>query len=162
MTMKKIIILILILIILLGGGFWLVQKGYLFNTYVPQPLYRPEANYPGLVGIFEGRVPCDDCEKIKIFLVLYQDPEKKTPTTYKLGRVYVGKGNDRTMTEGNWTILHGTKTNPNAIVYQLDQNTPVELGSYLAVDKNILLLLDKDMNPKVGNASWSYTLSRTR
>lgn len=159
-------VLILTLIVLLAATFWLNQNGYFDQaptTFEP-PYPSVNANGDPFLGVFEGRTPCTDCnesEKVKVALVLYQNPETKAPSTYWLGRVLVGKGNDLIVTQGTWTIRHGIKGYPEAVVYQLDSNTPEGLRSYWLVNENILLPLDQNMNLKVGNASWGYMLSRT-
>ncbi len=160
---RQIIILILISIIVVGGGFWLVQNGYFRQspTTFERPFPAVNANGDPILGFFVGRTPCPDCQAMKVALVLYYNPETSSPTTYWLGLVFVGKGNDRTVYQGNWTIQHGIKEYPEAVVYQLDANTPEDLRSYWHVNKDILLPLDKDMNPKVGNSAWGFMLSRT-
>jgi hypothetical protein len=45
-----------------------------------------------------------DCERVKVVLILYQDPATKAPTTYVSERINVGKGNQRHTTRGNWSI----------------------------------------------------------
>ncbi|MGH7209407.1 MAG: copper resistance protein NlpE N-terminal domain-containing protein, partial [Nitrospiraceae bacterium] len=68
--------------------------------------------------------PCADCETVKFALVLYRNPETSAPTTYLLARVYVAKGDERTVNAGTWAMTHGTKLDPQALVYQLDSNAP--------------------------------------
>jgi hypothetical protein len=124
----------------------------------------PEVNANGdpILADFEGRIPCaiEGCQVMKVGLVLYQNRNTKAPTTYWLGLLHVGKGNDRTITQGNWTIRRGVKEYPDAIAYELDSNTPQDLRYYWRVNENILLVLDQNMSPKVGNAAWGYMLSR--
>ena len=136
---------------------------------IPEPWY-PSANENGdpIFAVFEGRIPCTDpeqigCEKIKIALVLYHGSKSKAPTTYKLARVYVATSPEgsRVVVDGALTVTHGTKLDPNATVYRLDASAPREFQAYWAIDQNILFILDKDLNPKVGTAGWSYVLNRT-
>jgi hypothetical protein len=65
-----------------------------------------------------------------------------------------------TIREGTWTMLQGTKTDPNAVVYQLQLEGSQAPVSFLKVDENHLFMLDRDWNLLVGNALFSYTLSR--
>ncbi|MGB8765434.1 MAG: hypothetical protein WCD07_11685 [Burkholderiales bacterium] len=97
---------------------------------------------------------------MKVWLVLYQNRNTKAPTTYWLGVVGVGKGNDRTVTQGTWILHRGVKDYPEAVVYELDSNTPQDLRYYWRLNENILLVLDQNMSPKAGNGAWGYMLSR--
>lgn len=129
-------------------------------TFAP---WYPSVNENGdpLLAVFESRIPCADCNTIKFGLALYRDRETKAPTTYRMSRLFVGKGNDRTVNEGIWTITHGTKLDSQAVVYQLDSNAPTEYRSYWAIGQDILFLLDQDMSPRVGDGGYSYALNKT-
>jgi hypothetical protein len=65
-----------------------------------------------------------------------------------------------TIREGTWTIVQGTKDDPTSVVYQLHLEGSQEPGSFLKADENHLFLLDRDLNLMVGDALFSYTLSR--
>ena len=128
----------------------------------------PVATDSSTLGRFVGRSPCRDvarelnkavnadCTKLKWDLILYRDPNRGTPTTYKLKgtfyREHIG--------EGKWAIVRGTKMNPGAVVYQLDPDKPHGSLLLLKIDDNILLFLDKERNLMVGDGDFSYTLNR--
>jgi hypothetical protein len=126
-------------------------------------------NRSSVVGVFQGRTPCrdiarernrvpaDDCAKIKWQLTLYQDPKTLTPTTFKLKTTF----NREFAWEGNWAILRGTKTNPAAVVYQLDPDKPQSFLLLLKADDNILFFMDKERKLLQGNSDFSYTLNRS-
>lgn len=158
------IILIAICILASAGAFWILQVGYLGRApVVTDPLYPAQnANGDPILGVFEGRIPCADCEKTKVALVLYESATTKRPSTYWLARVGVGRTDERIVTQGAWTARRGAKDYPDAVVYELDASAPEDLRLYLRVSENVLLPLDRDMNVKAGNASWGYMLSRTR
>lgn len=119
-------------------------------------------------GRFTGRSPCRDvarelnkvvnadCAKLKWELILYQDPNRGTPTTYKLKGTFYRER----IGEGRWAIVRGTKMNPGAVVYQLDPDKPHGSLFFLKVDDNILLFLDKERKLMVGDGDFSYTLNR--
>ena len=126
------------------------------------------ANGSPVPGVFEGRSPCREiarelniaeraeCIKIKWRLTLYQDPNKLIPTTYKLeGTTY-----REAPREGTWTIVRGSKTDPGAVVYQLDPDKPQGSLFFLKGDDKILFFLDKERNLLVGNGDFSYTLNK--
>ena len=144
-----------------------------------------QKNSPGnssVLGIFVASTPCSkgtkplpgiplnaDCVLIKWNLTLYLDASKKTPTTYKLHYVYgvdqqgstgfIDGGNKVEM-EGNWTIVKGTGSNPNAIVYLLHDTKTNKTVSFLKLSDDLLHLLDNDQHLMIGSAAWSYTLNR--
>ncbi|RXK61670.1 hypothetical protein ESA94_01240 [Lacibacter luteus] len=120
-----------------------------------------------VLGVFAGRTPCQEflneynlgenaaCAKRKMGVILYQDAVTLQPTVYEtwgMGK-WTGKG--------NWNIVKGTASDPNAIVFQLqlDANTFLFL---LKGDENVLFILDKKKDFLVGNESHSYTLNRER
>ena len=120
-----------------------------------------------VLGIFEGRLPCHEimfellkiapysgCAKMKSRLTLYQDQATSTPSSYLM----LGTS---TIREGTWTILQGAKNDPDAVIYQLQLDNGQGPVSFLVADANHLFLLDRDQNLLVGNALFSYTLSRT-
>jgi hypothetical protein len=123
---------------------------------------------------FSGRSPCReiakelnrpvgaDCFKLKWSIDFYRDPQTLAPTTYRLrGTLYRNETtNTERIREGKWKVTKGTKTDPNAIVYQLDAfdaDGPIFL---LRADRDILFFLDKNGSVLVGNEDFSYTLNR--
>jgi hypothetical protein len=133
----------------------------------PQVPTAEEPWYPATSGngdevfaVFESRIPCDDCEKIKFALVLYVDGETKQPTAYQMARVYVAKGDERIVNSGGWTITSGTSLDPRAVVYQLDANAPHEFRYFWAIGEDILFILDQEKEPRVGTAGYGYALNR--
>jgi hypothetical protein len=121
--------------------------------------------------IFEGRTPCLDfakdhnwsvapgCFKLKWKLILNKDPHTFLPTTYQLRRVIDNQPHE---TEGKWTLVKGTTTDPNAMIYQLDPDKGVESISLLAGDENVIFFLNKKLDLYVGNGDFSFTLNRRR
>ena len=137
---------------------------------------------PELHGRFEGITPCSalarplpkipadtDCEQMIWNLTLYQDPGTRAPTTYRLKSAYglpkqntndlVGGGTPVEM-EGTWTITTGTRTDPDAVVYQINPDDPQTRVSFLKVSDDLLHVLNSDKSLLVGNGAWSYTLNR--
>ncbi len=52
------------------------------------------------------------------------------------------------------------QSDADATVVSLDANTPPGFRSLVEADDNVLLFLDEAGRLMVGNASWSFTLSR--
>ncbi len=134
----------------------------------PTAYASPVTTASSMLGRFVGRSPCyevakelskavtPDCIKVKWDLILYHDPNTLAPTTYKLNGTFFRER----VREGKWTILRGTKTSPNAVVYQLDPDKPQGSLFLMKADGNILFFLDRQRNLLVGNANFSYTLNR--
>ena len=133
-------------------------------------LDSPMTTGPSIPEVFVGRSPCrevarelnrtvnSDCIKVKWELALYHDPNTLAPTTYKLKSIFAG---NVFHAEGKWTMVQGAKTNPGAVVYQLDPDKPQSSLLLLKADDNIFFFLDKDRNFLIGNGDFSYTLNRT-
>lgn len=164
MNIARTIVLFLVLIVfLIGGAFWL-RSAYFDGREAPvETLFQPANRYGDpLFGVFESKVPCEDCSAIKIGLALYRDDETWAPTTYKLVRVYVGKSDEQHVNEGVWMVDGEVEGYPDAVVYRLDSRAPDEYKSLWAINDDLLLILDEDGKPRVGNAGFGYILNRTR
>ena len=116
---------------------------------------------------FEAHVPCTidpvpdpDCQRVKFGLVLYRDPVTHEPSTYVMSIVRVAVSDDREVHQGEWRTESGTALDPDATVYRLD-GVPEHLSAYWAVGDDLLLMLDGDGMPRVGDAGYSYTLNST-
>jgi hypothetical protein len=141
--------------------------------------FHPIPKGPSVVGVFEGRFPCpgvaiqlkisidDDCAKLKCDLTLYRDSVTFQPTKFVFtivggGDVVKQEGGSYRLKilEGKWAIVKGIKSNPDAVVVQLDFG---KLGAYLYLmkaDENVLFILDENKEFRVGNEDFSYTLNR--
>ena len=151
-----------------------------FNSQINTP--SPVPRGPGIHAVFAGITPCSaqarplpqipsdtDCEQTIWSLVLYQDPQTGTPTTYSLKSAYglskqgtndlVGGGTPIAM-EGKWMITTGTKTDPQAIVYQINPDDPQRTLSFLKINDDLIHVLNSEKALLVGNGAWSYTLNR--
>ncbi|MDQ3006947.1 MAG: copper resistance protein NlpE [Chloroflexota bacterium] len=149
---------------------------------------RKEATSPivagsSVFGVFEGITPCSaetqplpqipedtNCEQMIWEFALFQDSATGAPTIYRLDAAYgvpkqnttgLDRGGTLITMEGNWAIVKGTSADPDAVVYQLHPDDSQQITSFLKVDDNHLFLLDRELNALVGNALFSYTLSRT-
>lgn len=150
MLMKKLPLLIFLLYTLLNT-----------NPCISQPSKKMTA----LVGVFDGRTPCQElakqleekttseCIKIKWRLILYKDSVTGDPTTYELIGFAYQRGNPGT---GQWHII---KENATTTVYQLDRTGKKPL-LFLKADDNILFFLDENKKIMVGNRDFSYTLNK--
>lgn len=151
-------------------------------TITPSPA-TTTATSSSLFAIFAGITPCStqskllpqipedsNCEQMIWKLTLHQDPTTRAPTTYTLDSAYglpkqgtqeIQNGGTKISMAGKWGITKGTKTSPNAVVYQLTSDTPQTTLSFIKMDDDIIHILHPDRSLMVGNAAWSYTLNRT-
>jgi hypothetical protein len=112
---------------------------------------------------FAGRTPCGVpnimpagklCYKLKWYLVLYGDPVKNEPSTYRiLGTGFRAEGGKR----GNWKIINGKD---GRIIYQLNDEKGEPFIHLLKLDEGVLLFTDAKGNLLVGDLDFSYTLNR--
>ncbi len=109
------------------------------------------------------------CAVVEWKLTLYMNVNTKLPAGYKLEGVnrYIVKETNmysepgtKTASEGKWVIIKGTKTDPNAIVYQLNPGEPGMRLSLLKLGDNLLHIIDPDEKLMIGNEFQSYTLNR--
>ncbi|MQA77021.1 MAG: hypothetical protein GEV10_00825 [Streptosporangiales bacterium] len=160
MSRKTVVVVAVLAAAVLLGGL-LAVRALAFDERAAAPPTAVDTGDPSFFGVFEGRVPCAGCERVKVRLVLRQNPATSEPTTYVLEQINVGQGDERHTTSGRWTITRGTKADPRAAVYRLGARAPEGFRLYQVADDNILLFLDDGMRLKVGDAGHSYTLSRT-
>jgi hypothetical protein len=112
---------------------------------------------------FDGRTPCNvpgvvapgtTCYKLKWRIILYADPQRNEPGTYRiLGTVWRKEGG-RT---GSWKIITGKN---GRVVYKLNDENGKGLLYLLKVDENILLFTDADGKLLAGDEDFSYTLNK--
>jgi hypothetical protein len=159
--------------LMVGNGGW----SYTLNNKTPK---KDNYSLPTLINsitvledtslqvIYDGRTPCQDfaaennltvnqsCFKLKWKLILNRDPKTLKPSTYTLKRTNSRESN----ITGNWAIIEGINSNPNAIVFQLDPDKPNQTISLFVGDENVLFFLHKDKSLFVGNDNFSFTLNR--
>lgn len=115
----------------------------------------PTVSGKKVLAIYEGVLPCADCQGIRTELTLFdEDP------TYKLVETYLGTPDgERTVeSEGRWSLRRPVQRDPEVTVYQLDPDKPEKARSFLIVDEKQIRQLDREgreMEPRLG-----YTLTR--
>lgn len=152
---------------MVGNGGW----SYVLNALHPRPttssvntfkISRPDT---ALQMIFDGRTLCTEfakdhgiavntnCIKFKWRLILNRDPKTLEPTTYTARRIVY----DITDNTGKWAIR---KTDSATQIIQLNPDEPGRSISLLMVDNNVLYFLDRNGQPYVGNADFSFAVNR--
>jgi copper homeostasis protein (lipoprotein) len=104
-----------------------------------------------LFGVYKGTMPCADCSELETVLRLYA--KGKFDTTYAFyvrTQTYRGAPHgDVTLSDrGEWTVLRGDATDPDATVYQLNPDDEQHSEALLVQDKGAALeQLDRDLKP---------------
>ena len=123
--------------------------------------------YPGhaLIARYEGHYPCQAkhgaaCDRLKVWLFLYQNATTDEPSLYNFGYVAVGVDDARVMSEGHeWSIVStGTPAHPGASVIHLDEATPAEFRRHWRVEDHLLLLLGDDGRVRPSHPTGGYSL----
>jgi hypothetical protein len=137
-----------------------------------------------VVEVFAATTPCGDiikplhqisqqsnCDLVEWNLTLFEDPATHQPATYKIVAVnrFMEKPSNMysqpgTKTEriGKWSIIRGSKKNPQAVIYQLNTDDAKTSLRFLKLSDNLLHLLDKNDELMIGNLFGSYTLNKIK
>jgi len=156
-----------VLILAISIGFW---------ARIPDLSAKSNSNL-SVFGVFVGSSPFGETMKsllqippaaradlMQWNLTLYQDARTLAPTTYKLHCEFgpavpglPGLGATRTAVdrEGSWRKGTGIKSNPEAVVYDLNGTV-----SLFKLTPDIVHVLDRDRSLMIGTSGWSYTLQR--
>jgi hypothetical protein len=163
--MKSFLIFLIVVIATIQCSIVQAQTAARDNRPFRTPTKHSIPQGSSVVGVFEGRPPCQEiakqlkmevspeCTKIKWRLTLFQDPVTHQPTTYQM------LGNFP-LPEGKWTTIKGTKSDPEAIIYHLNYDKPGISFYLLKGDDNVLFILDEQKEPRAGDFYLSYTLNR--
>ena len=152
---------------MVGNGGW----SYVLNALQPKPTNSSVNTFKISVPdtaqqmVFDGRTLCTEfakdhgisvnpnCIKFKWRLILNRDPKTLEPTTYTARRIVY----DITDNTGKWAIR---KIGPATQIIQLNPDEPGRSISLLMVDNNVLYFLDRNGQPYVGNADFSFAVNR--
>ena len=131
------------------------------------PPWYPETNQHGdtVYAVYENKLPCFDegCTKLKFALAIYQNGKTKLPSTYMMARVYVAKDeNGRITNTGNISISNSTISDAIITVYNLTTGAPEDFRHFWKINDSLIFILDNNLQPRVGDASYGYVLNRIR
>ena len=138
----------------------LVTAGILFFVWRQiQPSRDNSSVVEGMSEDFTGALPCADCPGIETELSLFRDSSDATVGFFILTETYIDSGDEPFVTYGQWNITQGTKTDKNALVYELTTENPDEAAVYLLiVDEDHLRLLDSEKAEI--DSGLNYTLTK--
>jgi hypothetical protein len=133
-------------------------------------IFSPKSNDKSLQLVFDGRTPCQEfatehpemnaspsCFKLKWKLILNRDSVTYLPTTCTIRTILDNQPRDVT---GKWTIIKGTATNAEAIIYKIQADNLAEPILLFLGDENVLFFLDKDNKPFIGNEDFSFAINK--
>ncbi len=95
-------------------------------------------------SIYEGIIPCADCEGIKISLKIANDFQ-----SYELSELYLGKNEKEIITKGRLNTERGYEDDPDATIYILNYDQPLIKQRYfirLTKYQNQIFMLDRNKN----------------
>jgi len=122
-----------------------------YSVRVHVALGSPQLGSAVLYGVYKGTLPCADCSGLDTVIRLYA--KGKFDTTYAFyvrTQTYRGAPHgDVVLTDrGDWALLRGDATNPDATVYQLNPDDAQHSDSWLVKDQGAeLVQLDRDQKP---------------
>lgn len=151
----------------------LILAGVFFASYAQDS--KPFATYVGtspcgniikpLLGIKDD----SECEFTKWTMTLSQQKVNAPAEVKLVYRFGIGKPNTSGFMEekrvefsGHWTIQKGTKTKPNAIVYQITLHGIDKNLLFVKLSNNSIHMLDSQRGLMIGNAGHSYTFNKAK
>jgi len=79
----------------------------------------------GQVMVYEGVLPCADCEGIETILKIYQGDGTIEGHTFELTSIYKGKEpNNKFVVTGNYNLERGLEKDPDGTIYILNYDKP--------------------------------------
>jgi hypothetical protein len=118
----------------------------------------PALAEPLLVGVFAGALPCADCSGLQTELTLVRKASGWAEGRYLLKQTYLGRPVKSVITTGDWTTLRGDAVDDNAVVYELDPDSPNRAQHFRKEGEGRVRVLDKDL--KAPPAGVRSTLAR--
>jgi len=105
---------------------------------------KPDASV--LLAMYTGILPCADCAGIRTDLWIYAEQHAGEASRYGLRETYIGtRGGDRTVERtGHLTVSHGTASEREATVYQIESDLPDGRRNFVRAGDNELRLLDRE------------------
>ena len=142
----------------------------------------PAENRTVVSSEFSGATPCGavarhflgipaEAKRSRITweLTLQGEDAERNPRQYKLvarsglyspERPGVEEVKEDIKMQGTWRMTRGTKSDPQAIVYELASDDPKRTAAFVKIGDDVLHLLDNERRAMPGNSAWSYGLSR--
>lgn len=105
-----------------------------------------ETDSLGEVTVYEGVLPCADCEGIQTILKIYAGDGTMESHKFELSSTYKGKKTEKEFVQkGNFNLERGLEKDPNGTIYILNYDKPEAdqvLYGYSASDPDKIYLLN--------------------
>lgn len=156
---------------LLFALFVLLVAGAYYSKYLRKPAFEAQRSRTVRVRVvtptphsledrYSGLLPCADCSGIQTDISLWRDTTEADYGTFTEKEVYIDRNDDPVITNGQWSLLHGNSTDPDAIIFQLNPEESSESMYFLKVDdKNIKQL---DVDKEEINSQMNYILEKSK
>ena len=137
-----------------------VQAYTLPSTPYPEVTTAPNPN-AAYLGIYQGTLPCADCQGIAMELTLKENGKSKSKT-FVLKQKYLGKPATQSMytVTGKWFLATGNKQNPKARILQLIPDGKEDLLYFELLKDGSIKMLDRRQNQI--KSKHNYTLKKQR
>ncbi|QNI01777.1 copper resistance protein NlpE N-terminal domain-containing protein [Halomonas sp. SH5A2] len=111
------------------------------------PMEQPQEEEATAQASYQGSLPCRNCDGIDLDVTMMGEEmsaaEERTFTLNASYRNHPQNPPDENY-EGNWEVLSGTPSNPDATVYELTPNGDGQIYYFLRIDESTLELIDPE------------------
>ncbi|MBC5992517.1 copper resistance protein NlpE [Pontibacter cellulosilyticus] len=113
------------------------------------------------LGVYQGTLPCTDCQGIVMELTLKENGKSKSKT-FVLKQKYLGKPAAQSVytVTGKWFLATGNKQNPKARILQLIPDGKEDLLYFELLKDGSIKMLDNRQNQL--KSKHNYTLKKQR
>jgi hypothetical protein len=108
---------------------------------------QPQEEEATAQATYQGSLPCRNCDGIDLDVTMMGEEmsaaEERTFTLNASYRNHPQNPPDENY-QGNWEVLSGTPSNPDATVYELTPNGDGQIYYFLRIDESTLELIDPE------------------
>jgi copper homeostasis protein (lipoprotein) len=147
MKTKHIIIICIIFVCLLISGAWLIYQSN-FKSKVPNTTtinITDNISPTKIYDTYSGILPCADCTGVKTIIKFYKERIDSTSGSYVRSEVHLGADTKPIETKGDWKIIKGSKSDPNAEVYEMNVNSIGSSHYFQKLNRTTIKLLNKQL-----------------
>lgn len=159
--MKKVVLLFVVIFLFLSCNS--NKKGENVSAPVETVENESTESVLGNVAVYEGLLPCADCEGIETILKIYQGDGTIESHKFELTSIYKGKEPEKKFVEkGNYNVERGLENDPDGTIYVLnyDKSKADELYyGYTAKTPDKIFLLNNNREKIKSKLDYFLTLN---